>query len=443
MKKSILLLLMTLIPFTGLAHIPSQINGQPTPSLAPMLKKITPAIVNIMVEKKMVLSPNSHASLNDLKRNIAKSMAIGSGVIINAKNGLIITNAHVVKDAKLMVVTLKDGQRYHANLVGKDDGFDIAIIHIKAKNLTEIALGNSDKLQVGNFVAAIGSPFGLTQTVTSGVISALNRSEPKIEGFQSFIQTDAPINPGNSGGALVNLQGQLIGMNTAIITPNYGNIGIGFSIPSNMINSVVTQLLKYGKVERGMLGVIAQNISPALAQAFHLQPEHGVIVTTVVPGSAAKKAGLQLKDVILEVNQSKIHNAVQLRNTLGIMRPGTALKILILRNHHTIALKGKVGNPKKIEKQKKIPFIAGMRLQDFSEIEADGSKLLGALVTGVSPNSAGMLAGILPADVITAANNTPISSAKMLKNIAKSTKKSLLLTISRGNGNLFMVIEPE
>ena len=444
MKK--LLLILLLIPLSTLAHIPTKINGKPMPSLAPMLKKVTPAVVNIMVEKKPVLisSSDDNTDSNTAQQKIPHpSIAVGSGVIINAKNGLIITNAHVINHEKLMIVTLKDGRRYDANLIGQDDGFDIAILHINAKNLTSISFGNSDKLQVGNFVAAIGSPFGLTQTVTSGVISALNRSQPKIEGYQSFIQTDAPINPGNSGGALVNLNGQLIGMNTAIITPTYGNIGIGFAIPSNMVKSVVTQLLKYGKVERGMLGVIAQNISPTLASALHLQADEGVLVTKVVPGSAANKAGIKTKDIILAVNNEKIHDSVQLRNMLGIMRPGTALRIVIIQNHQKKLLQATVGDPEKIEAQKQIPFLAGMRLQDFNELEADGSDIKGALVASVSSDSQGMLAGLMPGDVITSANSKSVTSAKDLEREAEKQPKQLLLTVARGLSNLFVVIEPK
>lgn len=443
MKK--LLLILLLLPLSVLAHVPTKINGKPMPSLAPMLKKVTPAVVNIMVEKKPALvSDDDETPLGATRKALPHpSIAVGSGIIISAKNGLIVTNAHVIDHEKLMIVTLKDGRRYHAKLLGQDDGFDIAILQIHAKNLKSIPFGDSDKLQVGNFVAAIGSPFGLTQTVTSGVISALNRSEPKIEGYQSFIQTDAPINPGNSGGALVNLKGQLIGMNTAIITPTYGNIGIGFAIPSNMVKSVVTQLIKYGKVERGMLGVIAQNISPTLASAMSLTADHGVLVTKVVPGSAASKAGIKVKDVILEVNHKVIHNSVQLRNMLGIMRPGTPLNILIVRKHKTQDLKASVGDPKKVAEQKEIPFLAGMRLQDFSELEADGSQVKGALVTSVSPESQGMLAGLIPGDVITSANSKPVTSVKDLEKDAEKQPKELLLTVARGASNLFLVIEPK
>lgn len=438
--KKLLSSFLFIFPLIALSQAPEK----ELPGLAPMLKKTTPAVVNIMVERKTTLSPaeEDDTSPPSLKSQPDDAIAVGSGVIIDAKNGLIVTNAHVINHEKLMVVTLKDGRRFHASLVGKDDGFDIAIIHVTAKNLTAIPFGNSDKLEVGNFVATIGSPFGLTQTVTSGVISALNRSEPKIEGYQSFIQTDAPINPGNSGGALVNLQGQLVGMNTAILTANNGSIGIGFAIPSNMVKSVVTQLVKYGKVERGMLGVVAQNISLPLATALKLQPDQGVLVTTVVPGSPADTAKIKMKDVILKVNGEEIHTSVQLRNMLGMMRPGTPLMITLVRNHETKNVKTEVGNPKRIAQQKEIPFISGMRLQDFSELEADGTKTEGVLITWVSPQSQGLLAGLMPGDIITSVNDKSIHTVNELKTYAAKNTNELLVTVKRNANNLFVVIEP-
>ena len=440
--KTLLLAATLLLPDIALAHIPTAINGKQIPSLAPMLKKVTPAIVNILVDRKIPLVAQEVMEVQKKKVPL-HAVTIGSGVIIDAKHGLIVTNAHVVSDDKIILVTLKDGRRYRAKMMGKDDGFDIAILHINAKNLTSIPFGDSDKLQVGNFVAAIGSPFGLTQTVTSGVISALNRSQPKIEGYQSFIQTDAPINPGNSGGALVNLKGQLIGINTAIMTPVYGNIGIGFSIPSNMVHSVVMQLLKYGKVKRGMLGVLAQNISPDLADALHLKNDNGVIVTKVVPGSAAQQAGIKIKDIIEKVNGKKIENSVQLRNMLGILRPGTPIKITILRNKKPMILHAKVGNPKKTLKQHERPFISGLSLRDFNELESDGKRLKGALVTNVKETSEGALAGLMPGDVITRANSRKVNSVKALEAVVARQPKQLLLKITRGDSSLFAVIEPQ
>ncbi len=437
LKFSILFFL--LLPFTALAHIPTNIS---TPSLAPMLTKVTPAVVNVAVEKMV---PPAKKLLADGRIGQAKKpeylTGVGSGVIFNAKVGLIVTNAHVVDHAKIIVVTLKDGRRYRARLIGEDSGFDIAIIKIPAHNLKAIHFADSDNLKVGDFVVAIGSPFGLTQTVTSGVISALNRSEPRIEGFQSFIQTDAPINPGNSGGALINMRGQLIGINTAILTPVYGNIGIGFAIPSDMVHSILSQLLKYGKVKRGMLGVVAQNLSVELAQALDLKPTKGVIVTQVIPGSAAATAGVKDQDIIEKVNGKIIRSAAQLRNTLGLMRPGTKITLTILRDHKELTLSATVGNPKTLIAQHSIPFLSGLRLQNFKELEADGSLLQGALVTGVASTSPAALAGLLPGDIIMSANLHPVDSAQALKNIALQKPKQLVIKVKRKNRSAFLVVE--
>ncbi len=422
------------------AHIPTTVNGKTLPSLAPMLKNVMPAIVNIAVEQK----PKSQT--DNLEKNPTYSKprskdfsAVGSGIIYNAKKGLILTNAHVVKDEAVMLVTLKDGRRYRATLVGKDSGFDIAIIKIRAKHLHQIPFGDSDALKVGDFVTAIGSPFGLTQTVTSGVISALNRVTPQIEGFQSFIQTDASINPGNSGGALVNLRGQVIGMNTAMVSPTYGNIGIGFAIPSNMVHAVVTQLLKYGKVSRGMLGLTAQNITPSLAQGLHLKNDRGVVATKIIPLSPADKAGFEVQDVIVGVNGKAVRSAAQLHNILGLMRPGTKIIISIIRDGRSKTLSATVGDPKKMAKLM-VPFINGMRLQDFSELEPDGSEITGALIISLSDDSPGALAGLQQGDVIMQANGRDINAVPDLIGVISKKPKELLLKVSRGSSNLFLVL---
>lgn len=440
--KRLFIMLFMLLPLAASAHIPITIKGQATPSLAPMLNKVTPAVVNIAVEKTInPASADPFAAPSGGAKRTLRGLAVGSGVIFNAKQGLIVTNAHVVQDEHIMIVTLKDGRHYRAKLIGKDDGFDIAIIRIQAKRLHALQFANSDRLKVGNFVAAIGSPFGLTQTVTSGVISALNRSHPQLEGFQSFIQTDAPINPGNSGGALVNMQGQLIGINTAIITPVDANIGIGFSIPSNMVHSVLVQLLKYGKVERGMLGVIAQNISPELADAMHLKTTKGTLVTTVLPGSPAATSGIQSQDIITKINGNPVISSAQLRNTLGLMRPGTKVDLTVLRNHLQTKINAVIGDPKKFTPPHVNPFLAGLRLQTLSELEGDGSRLNGVLVTDMTDTSSGALSGLAPGDVITMADNKPVTNVNTLIKLANKAKDELLIKVFRGNSALFLVLQ--
>jgi len=443
MNRSVFLFLSGLLslgflsmPLLSEAETVSQANN-PAYSLAPMLEKVTPAVVKINIEKDSSLV----VPFEQTKTPTSEQVGLGSGVVINAQQGLIVTNAHVVTRAKIIVVTLKNGRRYLAKLIGEDDGFDIAVIKIDAGNLTALPIGDSDALQVGDFVAAIGSPFGLTETVTSGVISALNRSEPKIEGYQSFIQTDTPINPGNSGGALVNMKGELIGINTALITPIVGNVGIGFAIPSNMVKSVAEQLVKYGKVERGILGVVAQDITPSLADAMNLKTAKGAMVTTVIPGSPADKAGVKVADVIFSLDGKTIHSSEQLRDSLGLMRPGTQIKLTLSRSGQSKVLSATVGDPQKLDKQRAIPFINGLKLQDFDELENDDSILKGILVTGVDETSPGSLAGLLPGDIITHVNQQPVTTIKELESAIQTKPKQLLLQIDRNNTGLFVVIE--
>lgn len=439
--KSLLIVFSIFFSMISQAHIPLAQNQN---SLAPMLKQVTPAVVNISVEavrltKLDELIPNIQ---NNTTKVPVKSYAVGSGVIFDVGKGLIVTNAHVIQHEKIIVVTLKDGRRFLAKMLAKDDDYDIAILQIHAAHLASLSFANSDDVQVGDFVTAIGSPYGLSQTVTSGVVSAINRSHPQIEGYQSFIQTDAPINPGNSGGALVNMQGQLIGINTAMVAPSDGNIGIGFSIPSNMVKNVIEQLLKYGKVERGVLGVIVQNITPSLEEAMHLNTTKGALISQVLPNAPAATAQLKPQDVITQIDQRKIQNADQLRNTLGLIRPGTSITLTIIRDHNTLQLKAAVGDPKKI-KEKKIPYFSGVRMQDLNEMEPDGTRLKGLLVTAISDNSEAALAGLKLGDVITTIDQSPIAHIIDLEKIIDQNKKPLLLTVKRDESNLYLVIRAE
>ena len=429
-----------LLPVSSYAHLPSAVEGKAMPSLAPMLNKTTPSVVNIAVEKLIPQTPNPLQPETDQNSMPVKVLGVGSGVIIDAQKCYIVTNAHVVKDQKIMVVTLKDGRRYRAKVIGKDEGFDLAVIQIHASHLTALPIGNSNQLKVGDFVVAVGSPFGLTQTVTSGVISALNRQEPRIDNFQSFIQTDAPINPGNSGGALIDLDGKLIGINTAIVTPSAGNIGIGFAIPSDMVKSVTEQLIKYGKVERGMLGVTAQNITPELTDALNLKHNKGALVTKVVAESPAAKAGIEVQDIIESVNGIRIHSSVQLHNMLGLLCPGTKIQLTVLRDHKVLPIKTEVADPK-VLLQRELPFLGGMRMQKFNDLEPDGTILQGVLVTGVDDSSDGALGGLEPGDIIISANGQLTPTVDELMKIAEDKPKELLLKVARDTGQLFLVIQ--
>jgi serine protease Do len=432
-----------IIAILGLCLISSAFgwgNGNNHKSISQILKQQTQAVVNITVQRKSADEVGIFGQSRTNNKSKQKALfGVGSGVIFNAKKGYIVTNAHVVKDAKIIVVRLKNGRRYFGKLIGLDKGFDLAVVKISSQHLHQIEFADSNKLNVGDRVIAIGSPFNLDQTVTAGVVSALNVSRPKIEGFQSFIQTDASINPGNSGGALINTKGELVGINTAIIGPG-ANIGIGFAIPSNMTYNVIQQLIKYGKVKRGLLGVIAQNITPELAQAIGIERTQGALVAQVVSGSPAATAGIQAEDIITEVNNHVINNSAQLRNTLGLLAPGTKLNITLIRDEHKKEIKATVANPKAMFKQRFIPFLSGLAMRNFSELQGDGSELQGVIIDNVKETSQAAIAGLLPGDVVITANEKPTRNTTELAKIALTHPKQLLLKIKRGNWNLFVVI---
>src|SRR3990167_5781562 len=318
--------------------------GKPvdTTTLAPMLKKVLPAVVNVKaqvritdfetlreIQKQRKLQPEM-----DNEEHIPPTgVSVGSGVIIDANKGYVLTNAHVVNDAQSVTVTLADGRHFKAKIIGADKPSDVALLEVKAKNLTQIPIGDTSQLQVGDFVVAIGSPFGvLNQTVTSGIVSALGRNTLGIESFENFIQTDASINPGNSGGALINMQGQLIGINTAILGPDGANIGIGFAIPVNMARSVMEQLIQYGSVKRGTMGVLVQNLNPDLANAFRLANTQGAVVAQVIPSSPADEAGIKSGDVIVAINDKRVNDAGEVRNIVGLLRLGARVNLQLYRN---------------------------------------------------------------------------------------------------------------
>lgn len=316
------------------------LEAQPAPSLAPLVKTVTPAVVNISVVSTMRVEENPLYRDPFFRRffnvpdqpQTQQRQAAGSGVIVDAQRGYVMTNNHVVARADKIAVTLKDGRTLNAKLIGTDPGTDIAIVQIPAENLTALPFGDSGQLEVGDYVVAIGNPFGLGQTVTSGIVSALGRSGLRIEGYEDFIQTDASINPGNSGGALVDLRGRLIGINTAIIAPSGGNVGIGFAVPINMARSVFDQIVQYGKVARGRVGVQVQDVTPEIASAIGMKQPTGALVARVEPGSPAAKAGLKQGDVVLEINGAAVRNSADLRNRIGLVRIGDKVDVTYRRN---------------------------------------------------------------------------------------------------------------
>ncbi len=317
----VLLLVICVSPDTAVAKSPP--SGI---TIAPMLEKVLPAVVNISTRIRTRIS--GHPLLNDpfFRRFFAipegqdrqrQKQSVGSGVIVDAGEGYILTNHHVIEAADEITVTLRDQRHYTAEVVGSDPEVDLALIHIKAGDLVALPVADSDEVRVGDFVVAIGSPFGLGQTVTYGIVSALGRSGLGIEGYEDFIQTDASINPGNSGGPLVNMNGELVGVNTAIVGPSGGNIGIGFAIPGNMASVILHHLSEYGEVRRGQLGLVAQDLTPELAQAFGLQRRGGAVVAQVTPGSAAEQAGVRSGDVIVSLDGRALANSSDLRNAVG------------------------------------------------------------------------------------------------------------------------------
>jgi len=324
-------------PGPAAAALPAAIGGATT--IAPMLDAVTPAVVNISVLSRAPQIDNPLARDPFFRRffgNIPQiqgrpQQSAGSGVIVDARNGYVLTNHHVIENAAEIAVTLKDRRRVRARLVGSDAATDIALLKIDADRLTALPMGDSDRLRVGDFVVAIGNPFGLGQTVTSGIVSALGRSGLKVEGYEDFIQTDASINPGNSGGALVNFQGELIGINTAIIGPAGGSVGIGFAVPTNIARSVMTQLIEHGEVRRGRLGIAIQDLTPDLAESLNVTGDQGAVIAQVEQGSAADRAGLRAGDVVVAVDGKPVHSGTDLRNRVGLVRIGTPIQITILR----------------------------------------------------------------------------------------------------------------
>lgn len=431
-----------------IAALPPAVDGAALPSLAPMLQKVMPSVVNIAAQGETTVAATGSGSDNSQGGSTTREFAsLGSGVIVDGDQGFIVTNAHVVTDAKTITVTLNDGRTFKAQLKGIDTGSDIALLHIDATNLKTLPIANSDDLKVGDFVAAIGNPFGLSQTVTSGIISGLSRGDLGIEGahgLENFIQTDASINPGNSGGALVNLNGQLIGINTAILAPSGGNIGIGFAIPSNLMKIVVQQLLQYGSVKRGLMGVVVQNFTPDLANAFGDPGTKGALVTQVTPNSPAEKAGLLAGDIITQVNGKDMPDATAVRITVGLLRVGADVDVEIIRNHKTKDVKLTTADPDVYmqESEASNPFLFGMTLRSFDEQTATEGHLTGVQVLFVSKDSPAWRAGLHRGDVILSANLVPTPNVAALQAAAAKDKNKLLLNVALASGGaLYIVID--
>jgi Do/DeqQ family serine protease len=424
-------------------------------SLAPMLSRALPAVVNIRADIKITdlatldRIEKERGINNDTAEIPDTFLSVASGVIVDADKGYILTNAHVVNDAQTVIVTLGDGRHYTAKTIGIDKASDVALLQIKAKNLTSIPISNSNNLKVGDFVAAIGNPFGLNQTVTSGIVSALGRSALGIENIENFIQTDAPINPGNSGGALIDSTGALVGINTAILAPSRGSIGIGFAVPSNIAKSIMDQLVKFGDVRRGVLGIGAQDITPDLATAFKLTTSTGAAVTLVKDHSPAQKAGLVAGDVVIGVDGIPIKNANDIVSTVGFLRVNSKINIDILRGNKKTTLSATLLDQKQLknESEARDPFFNNVGMQNFSLLSPIHGEIQGVAIVSVEPDSHAWQADLRPGDVIVSANQQTISNIPDLQRVSANAvadnRDTVLLNVLRGAGAVFVVVNKQ
>ncbi len=420
-------------------------SGQ-LPSLAPMIKQVIPGVVNISVKgKKNVQTfqlPEEFRfffpGMDFGQKQERQFQALGSGVIINAKKGYVVTNFHVIDDADEIKISTSDGREFEASLIGADEHTDLALLKLKnASDLTEIAMADSDSIEVGDFAVAIGNPYGLGQTVTSGIISALGRSGLNIENIENFIQTDAAINSGNSGGALLNLNGELIGINTAIMAPSGGNIGIGFAIPTNMVKNVVNQLLDYGEVKRGMLGVTGTELNADLAQNFGYNKHNGAFVNEVQPGSAADKAGIKSGDIITSINGKEVTSFGQLRAIIATQRAGSKIQIGLFRDGRNMLINvtldenaiAAISNASELSKA-----FAGAQIANAKDNQ-------GVEITAVEKGSLAQRIGLKEGDIITAVNRTKVKNiSELKKNLEESKGRINALRIQRGDTELYITI---
>ncbi|MDG4596769.1 MAG: DegQ family serine endoprotease [Candidatus Contendobacter sp.] len=442
--------LMLAVPLPAIATLPATVEGQPLPTLAPMLERITPAVVNIATESRISLRRNPllddpffrhFFNVPDQPRE-RRAQSVGSGVVVDARRGYVITNHHVIDGVDTITVTLRDGRKLSAKAVGSDPQSDVAVIQIPSANLTALPLADSDNLRVGDFVVAIGNPFGLGQTVTSGIVSALGRTGLGIQGYEDFIQTDASINPGNSGGALVNLRGELVGINTAILAPSGGNVGIGFAIPANMVSRLMNQIVAHGSVRRGQLGVSVQDLTPELARALNVPADRGAVIAQVSPRSAAARAGLKEGDVVLSINDKPIRDSGGLRNAIGLLEVGEAARLDILRDGKPMTLSAKVGEyvPARTEGDAINPRLAGVVFEDIGpNSPLSGRGVRGVMVAKLESSSPAGRAGLQRNDVIVAVNRQPIASTDELREVA-SQSDGLILNLLRGQSELLLML---
>lgn len=416
----------------------------PTDTVAPVLEKAMPSVVNIAttrINAEPVLEPQRQQN-NIVPSEAKRSTNLASGVIVDNDKGYILTNFHVVQGAEEVMITLSDGRHFPAKLIGGDPESDVAVVQIQADKLQSITLGDSDTLKVGDFVLAIGNPFGLNSSVSSGIISALGRTDLGIEGYEDFIQTDAAINMGNSGGALINIKGELIGINTAILSSAGGNMGIGFAIPINMARNIMQQLIQFGEVRRGLLGVVAQSLTPDLASAFRSSKTHGAIISQIVAESPAADSGLKIGDVVLTINDKPVNNASELRNQIGLASIDSVITLGIERLGKAQTIKIKITDPRTHTTilSRINPNFAGMEVAKIHDIIATHGDVNGLKLVQVNYGSAAWRAGLRAGDIITEVNHQNIASVKDLENAAKKQSDALLVRVLRGPNASYMMI---
>lgn len=445
-------MLFTVTPLIASAHMPPPfVDGQPVPTLAPMIKRVTPAVVNVSTRGHVNVQANPFFNDpffqqffgNQGPQQVQRQFqSLGSGVIVNAEKGYILTNNHVIENADQITVTLNDNRTFKAKVIGKDPDTDLAVLQIHASGLTALPLGNSGRLQVGDFVVAIGNPFGLNHSVTAGIVSAKGRGSIGDGKYENFIQTDASINPGNSGGALVDLEGNLVGINTAILSRSGGNIGIGFAIPIDMAKAVMEQLIKYGKVERGVLGVSVENLSPDLAKHLGINASEGALVTQVVPGSQAEKAGIKPNDVITSVNGSPVSTSADVSNAIGVLRIGSKVSLGILRNGRPMTIVATIGQRhEETLSNTNHPELHGLSVSNLDAGSPLYGQVKGVQVTGVERDSEAFMAGIRVGDVITAVNRTPISNVEEFRKALGQSKGGVALRVERQDQVFYVVLQ--
>ena len=442
---SLLLLLLIAAPAAP-AALP--FDGKGLPTLAPMLSQVTPAVVNISVVTRSPMEDNPlfrdplFRRFFNIPERPSREQSAGSGVIVDRVRGYVLTNNHVINNAQEVVVTLKDRRALKARLVGTDPGTDIAVLKIDAQNLAELKFGDSDAMNVGDFVVAIGNPFGIGQTVTSGIVSALGRTGLGIEGYEDFIQTDASINPGNSGGALVNLAGELVGINTAIIGPSGGSSGIGFAVPANMVRTVMEQIIRFGEVRRGRVGVVTQDMTHELAQSLAAGSAEGAVVVKIEPGSPADKAGLKPRDIVTGVNGKPVRGSADLRNRMGLIPVGEEAELRVQRGGRPLSLRLRIAELFTMTEipGEAVPQLAGVRVSNIEPGMPAYGIVEGAMVTRIEANTPGAKTGLRPGDVLYGVNRGRVRSVAELLAALRQAERPLRIFLLRGDSRLTLTL---